>query len=587
MSWSDEVKKVLPKVLQANKEETETPQANTNYITVNMGPDEPLISYIKCPKCGKLVDKKRVVKRRYVCYECQGYFRVKTKNRIKMVADPGTFEEWFSEMLVTNPLGYEGYEEKIRETQEKTGLNEGFTVGTCKVFGERIVLGICDARFMMASMGHVYGEKVTAAIERATKEGLPVFLFCCSGGARMQEGIVSLMQMAKTSAAIKRHGDAGLLYTTILTDPTTGGVTASFAMLGDIIMAEPGALIGFAGPRVIKQTIGQELPEGFQTAEFLLQHGIIDGIVERSALKKTIYFLVKTHQCQGKSTWSAFSGEKEAFVLSEILKEQAWKQEPKSAWDKVRAVRQVERPSALDYMSHIFDYFVELHGDRSFLDDAAIVGGIAFLDGQPVTVIADVKGKTMKECQMRNFGMPLPEGYRKALRLMKQAEKFNRPIISFVNTAGAFCGLEAEERGQGLAIAKNLLEMSGLKVPVLCILIGEGGSGGALATAVGNEVWMLENATYSILSPEGFASILWKDSGRAKEASEVMNITAQDLKRLHIIEQIVPEYGGASDQTAEAIAGYMKDQMKAFLEKYQGKDGEEIAAERYDRFRVY
>ncbi len=395
------------------------------------------------------------------------------------------------------------------------------------------------------------------------------------------------MQMAKTSAAVKKHGDAGLLYTTILTDPTTGGVTASFAMLGDVIMAEPGALVGFAGPRVIKQTIGQDLPEGFQTAEFLLEHGIIDGIVERKNLKKTIYFLIKSHQCRGKSTWSDFQAQTGSFVLSEILKEQSWKQEPKSAWDKVRAVRKVERPSALDYMQYLFDPFVECHGDRSFLDDAAIVGGIGFIGSQPVTVIADVKGKTLKECKQRNFGMPLPAGYREALRLMKQAEKFNRPIISFVNTAGAFCGLEAEERGQGLAIAKNLYEMSGLKVPVLCILIGEGGSGGALATAVGNEVWMLENATYSILSPEGFASILWKDANRAKEASEVMNITAQDLKRLHIIEQIIPEFGGASDQTVEAIAGHMMTQIKAFLEKYQGMTGEEIAAERYDRFRVY
>ena len=183
--------------------------------------------------------------------------------------------------------------------------------------------------------------------------------------------------------------------------------------------------------------------------------------------------------------------------------------------------------------------------------------------------------------------MPLPEGYRKALSLMKQAEKFNRPIVSFVNTSGAFCGLEAEERGQGEAIARNLLEMSGLKVPVLCILIGEGGSGGALATAVGNEVWMMENATYSILSPEGFASILWKDSSRAQEASEVMNITAQDLKRLGVIERIIPEFGGADNKTSVAIAGYMKEHIKEFLEKYNGKSGEEIALERYDRFRSF
>ena len=253
----------------------------------------------------------------------------------------------------------------------------------------------------------------------------------------------------------------------------------------------------------------------------------------------------------------------------------------------MKAVRQVGRPAATDYMNYIFDYFVEAHGDRGFRDDAAIVGGVAFLDGQPVTVIADVKGKDIKECQARNFGMPMPEGYRKALRLMKQAEKFNRPIISFVNTSGAFCVIEAEERGQGEAIARNLLEMSALMIPVLCILIGEGGSGGALATAVGNEVWMMENATYSILSPEGFASILWKDSAKAEEASEVMNITAQDLKRLGIIEQIIPEFGGADKKTVESIGGYMKEQIKEFLTKYEGMSGKKIAEQRYDRFRSF
>ena len=542
---------------------------------------------IKCPKCKKMVNRDRVVKKKYVCYECGGYFRVKTTNRIRMVADLKSFTPWFEDMPVSNPLNYEGYEEKLAETREKTGADEAVTVGQCKVFGEDAVLGICETRFLMGSMGHAVGEKITRAIEKATELKLPVFLFCCSGGARMQEGIISLMQMAKTSAAIKKHGEAGLLYCTILTDPTTGGVTASFAMLGDVIMAEPGALIGFAGPRVIKQTIGQELPEGFQTAEFLLEHGFIDGIVRRENLKKTIYFLIKTHQCR-EGSYAEFRKDAEIhFELNEILKERSWLTLPRTAWEKVKAVRQVERPAATDYMEYIFDTFVEAHGDRYFQDDAAIVGGVAFLDGQPVTVIADVKGKDMKECQKRNFGMPMPEGYRKALRLMKQAEKFNRPIISFVNTPGAFCGIEAEERGQGEAIARNLLEMSALKVPVLCILIGEGGSGGALATAVGNEVWMMENATYSILSPEGFASILWKDSNKAKEASEVMNITAQDLKRLGVIEEIVPEYGGADKKSVEAIGEYMKEHIKLFLEKYQGMTGEEIAEQRYQRFRNF
>lgn len=549
---------------------------------------EPDMNLIKCPKCGKMVERDRVVKKKYICYECGGYFRVKTNNRIRMVADPKTFEPWFEDMEVSNPLDYEGYEDKLAAAREKTGLKEAVTVGRCKVFGEDIVLGICDSRFMMASMGHVVGEKITCAIERATALNLPVFIFCCSGGARMQEGIVSLMQMEKTSAAIRKHGDAGLLYCSILTDPTTGGVTASFAMLGDVIMAEPGALVGFAGPRVIKQTIGQELPEGFQTSEFLVEHGIIDGIVKRENLKKTIYFLVKTHQCNGKKTYADYRPNEEFhFELSETLKEQSWFSTPRSAWEKVKAVRQVERPSASDYISHIFDFFVESHGDRAFRDDKAMIGGLAFLDGQPVTIIADEKGKDFKECQERNFGMPMPEGYRKALRLMKQAEKFNRPVISFVNTSGAFCGIEAEERGQGEAIARNLMEMSSLKVPVLCLMIGEGGSGGALATAVGNEVWMMENATYSILSPEGFASILWKDANRAKEASEVMNITAQDLKRLGVIEEIIPEFGGADHKTTEAIAGYMKEHIKDFLRKYDGMSGEQIAEERYQRFRKF
>ena len=549
--------------------------------------EEKEVYKIKCPRCGKMVERQRVVRRKYICYECEGYFRVKVSNRIRMVADPHTFEPWFADLPVHNPLAYEGYEEKLMEAKNKTGLDEAFTVGQCRVFGEDIVLGICDSRFLMASMGHVVGEKITAALERALEKRLPVFLFCCSGGARMQEGIISLMQMAKTSAAVQKLGEAGLLYCTILTDPTMGGVTASFAMLGDVVMAEPGALIGFAGQRVIRQTIGQELPEGFQTAEFLLDHGIIDGIVERRNLRKTIYFLVRAHDCR-EGEYARFTPGKDFhFVLNEILKEKEWTLRPKSVWEKVRASRRLERAGATDYMEVIFDYFVEAHGDRCFRDDPAVVGGIGFLDGQPVTVVAEHKGKDIRECQNRNFGMPMPEGYRKALRLMKQAEKFNRPIVSFINTAGAFCGIEAEERGQGEAIARNLMEMAALKVPVLCIFIGEGGSGGALATGVGNEVWMLENATYSILSPEGFASILWKDSSRAREASEIMRITAQDLKQLHVIEKIIPEFGGGAASPARAIGEYLKEQIKIFLEQYRGMSGAEIAASRYERFRKF
>ncbi len=543
---------------------------------------------IECPFCGRELDKDKVIKRKYVCYECGYYFRVRTNNRIKMVADRGSFEQWFEDLVESNPLSFEGYEEKLEATREKTGLTEAVTVGKCRIYGEEAVIGVCDSRFLMGSMGHVVGERITAAVERATKLRLPVFIFCCSGGARMQEGIISLMQMAKTTAAIKRHSDAGLFYCTILTDPTTGGVTASFATVGDVIMAEPGALIGFAGPRVIKQTIGQDLPEGFQRAEFQVEKGFADGIVKREDLRKTIYYLIVANRPkEGVFRVRRQSEEDKRFMYTEILKELTWKSRSLTAWEKVKAVRQAIRPSAKDYMDYIFDFFVEAKGDRAYGDDQAIMGGIAMLNGQPITVIADMKGNTIEECQKRNFGMPLPEGYRKALRLMKQAEKFGRPIVSFVNTAGAYCGIEAEERGQGEAIARNLLEMSALKVPVLCIVIGEGGSGGALATAVGNEVWMMENATYSILSPEGFASILWKDASAAPKASEVMNITSQDLNRLGVVEKIIPEFGGANPNTVEAIGEYMRDEIVKFLDACEGKDWESFAEERYNRFRKY
>lgn len=555
------------------------------FISVNAGQED----VITCPNCGEDVVKADVVKKKYICPKCNYYFRVRTKNRIRMVADEDTFTPWCTEAdteKIANPLDFPGYEEKVRATREKTGLSEGVTVGKGKIYGMDAVIGVCDARFMMGSMGHIVGERIAQAVERATAEKLPVILFCCSGGARMQEGIISLMQMAKTSAALKRHAQAGGLYISVLTDPTTGGMTASFAMLGDIILAEPGALIGFAGPRVIEQTIGERLPEGFQRAEFQLAHGFVDRIVERKDLKITLYQILKCHANEGFANFDPMR-ENDSYEPTELMRERASREKAKSAWEKVREARQMGRLQTKDYINRLFDNFMELHGDRYFGDDPAVIGGIAWLDGQPVTVIGIQKGSSMEECAARNFGMPSPEGYRKALRLMKQAEKFGRPVVTFVNTSGAYPGMEAEENGQGEAIAKNLYEMSGLRVPVFTFMIGEGGSGGALALAVSNEVWMLEHAVYSILSPEGFASILWKDGRRAGEAASVMKITAQDLLRLQVIDGIIPEFGGADEEACESIVRAMKQQLKRFLTENRKRNGEELAAARYERFRKF
>ena len=550
-------------------------------------PSAPEGLWLKCPKCGEVVYRDDVKAHGYVCPKCEGYFRIGTRTRVRMVADTGTFQEWFTDLETENPLEYPGYEEKIADLQEKTKLHEAVTVGKCMVNGLETVLGVCDARFLMGSMGYVVGEKITRAFERATEEKLPVVLFTSSGGARMQEGIVSLMQMAKTSAAIRKHSEAGLFYLPVLTDPTTGGVTASFAMLGDVILAEPGALIGFAGPRVIAQTIGQKLPEGFQRAEFLVEKGIIDGVVERQELKETVWKLLNIHQ--DALQYIHYGDTQNVENLPEIRNSRGKTAEcdkkELTAWERVEISRSKERPTTLSYVQQVFDDFLELHGDRAFRDDGAVIGGIAMFGGQPVTVIGQQKGKNVKENIYRNFGMASPEGYRKALRLMKQAEKFGRPVVTFVDTPGAACGIEAEERGQGEAIARNLLEMSGIQTPMVSILIGEGGSGGALGLAVTDEVWMMENATYSILSPEGFASILWKDGKRAKEASEVMKITAKDLKKLQIIEKVIREPEPANEENLPEIAEEIREDMDGFLRKSCQKTREQIVEERYERFR--
>lgn len=530
----------------------------------------------KCNKCGAAILTEEVKSAGYICPKCQGYFRVHAYERIRMTVDEDSFEEWEKDMEFVNPLEFKGYEEKVKSLKEKTGLSEAVVTGKASIEGNPAVIAVCDGRFLMASMGQVVGEKITRAVERATKEQLPVIIFACSGGARMQEGIVSLMQMAKTAAALKQHSDAGLLYVSVLTDPTTGGVTASFAMLGDVILAEPKALIGFAGPRVIEQTIGEKLPKGFQRSEFLLEHGFIDRIVERKEMRTVLGNILQMHHTAQNHVIQK--------PVQTVEKERQSVQE-KDAWERVTISRKNDRPVGQDYIRILFSDFLEFHGDRCYGDDPAIIGGIARFAGIPVTVIAQAKGKSTKENVAHHFGMPSPEGYRKALRLMKQAEKFKRPILLFVDTPGAFCGIEAEERGQGEAIARNLFEMSSMKVPVLSVVIGEGGSGGALALAVADEVWMLENAIYSVLSPEGFASILWKDSKRASEAAEVMKLTAADLKKLGVIEAVIAEPEVYTEETMQSVVFVLQKKITEFLDTHCNFSPEELAVQRYERFR--
>ena len=567
----------------------------------------------RCNKCGKGIFTEDYKKNLYICPKCGGYLRMPAQKRIEFLTEADSFEEWDTGLSTENPLHMIGYPDKIKALQDKTKLDEAVITGKARIGENEVALMVMDGRFLMASMGEVVGEKIARGVERATKEKLPVIIFTCSGGARMQEGMTSLMQMAKTSAALKRHSDAGLLYITVLTDPTTGGVTASFAMLGDIILAEPKALIGFAGPRVIEQTIHKKLPKGFQRSEFLLKHGFIDKIVERKDMKTVLEQILIMHRLTTKHSGivkntgavseintdlntvnpsskredvqavsNKNAGKSRKQKLSLAQKKRAGK---KTAWERVLTSREKDRPVGEDYIYGLFEEFIEFHGDRNFGDDAAICGGIAYFQGKPVTVIAQMKGKSTAENIERNFGMPEPEGYRKALRLMKQAEKFHRPIICFVDTPGAFCGMEAEERGQGEAIARNLYEMSALKTPILSVLIGEGGSGGALAMAVADEVWILENAVYSILSPEGYAAILWKDGSQAARAAKAMKLTSYDLYKAGFVEKIIPEPEGYTLDSIINVFDNLEENISIFLKNSKSMTEEERVEQRYQRFR--
>ena len=567
----------------------------------------------RCNKCGKGIFTEDYKKNLYICPKCGGYLRMPAQKRIEFLTEADSFEEWDTGLSTENPLHMIGYPDKIKALQDKTKLDEAVITGKARIGENEVALMVMDGRFLMASMGEVVGEKIARGVERATKEKLPVIIFTCSGGARMQEGMTSLMQMAKTSAALKRHSDAGLLYITVLTDPTTGGVTASFAMLGDIILAEPKALIGFAGSRVIEQTIHKKLPKGFQRSEFLLKHGFIDKIVERKDMKTVLEQILTMHRLTTKHSGIV----KNTGVVSEIKTDlntvnpsskredvqaasnknagksrkqklslaQKKRAGEKTAWERVLTSREKDRPVGEDYIYGLFEEFIEFHGDRNFGDDAAICGGIAYFQGKPVTVIAQMKGKSTAENIARNFGMPEPEGYRKALRLMKQAEKFHRPIICFVDTPGAFCGMEAEERGQGEAIARNLYEMSALKTPILSVLIGEGGSGGALAMAVADEVWILENAVYSILSPEGYAAILWKDGSQAARAAKAMKLTSYDLYKAGFVEKIIPEPEIYTLDSIINVFDNLEENISVFLKNSKSMTEEERVEQRYQRFR--
>jgi acetyl-CoA carboxylase carboxyl transferase subunit beta len=526
----------------------------------------------------------------------KAHARIIIKSHVAEVLDPKSGTRLFGDLTTNDPLGFPEYAEKVANLAKRSGYADAVLCEKGTIEGEAVICVELLSEFLMGSMGVVVGETVTRAAEYALERQLPLIIFSASGGARMQEGMFSLMQMAKTSAAIQRLGEGGIPYISVLTHPTTGGVTASFALLGDVILAEPHALIGFAGPRVIEQTIGAKLPEGFQSAEFQLSHGFVDAIIERAHMREALIQLLRLHRKTGVDKRDNVgdaddvgSGDSEDNVdsgggnpASNSSNNNAF-----TPHQEVACARRGDRPHLRDFIDGLFTDFFETHGDRLFGDDRSLICGIANFEGLPVTVAGHVKGSDLNENIACNFGMPHPEGYRKFQRAIAQAEKFGRAVITFIDTPGAYPGAEAEQRGQGEAIARCLYELSHVAIPIIVVVTGEGGSGGALALGLGDCVVMFEHAVYSVLSPEGFASILWKDARRAKEAAEVMKLTAGDLLAFGMTDAVLPEpEGSAAAAPAKAVAS-LKPYIRKALAHLGALDTDELLTRRYERYRRF
>jgi acetyl-CoA carboxylase carboxyl transferase beta subunit/acetyl-CoA carboxylase carboxyl transferase alpha subunit len=589
--------------------------------------------WTKCPTCSTMLFNKQLDKNLRVCTTCGHHFRLSAEARLGHLLDHGTWTERDAGLQSVDALGFvdqKPYPDRLAAAQTATGMRDAALWGTGAIAGTEIAICVMDFGFMGGSMGAVVGEKVARAAEHALAARVPLIVVSASGGARMQEGTLALMQLAKTLAALERLRAGGVPYISVLSDPTTGGVFASFAAVGDVNIAEPDALIGFAGARVTAGTIAAELPPGFQRSEFLFSHGFVDRVVPRAELHDELASILRLLPARGSFTQPepiedsvpAFRPFSFLTTIADRVGELANGDSQSSdgsdtpasppatvpavapdgativptttlpptsrddVWARVQLARNLGRPRTLEFVDAMADEFIELHGDRLFGDDAAIVAGLARIDGRRIVVIGQQKGADTEENIRRNFGMPHPEGYRKAMRVMELAEQARLPVVTFVDVPGAHPGPESEERGIAEAIARSIGLMSRLRTPIVTVITGEGGSGGALAIAVGDVVIALENAVYSVISPEGCASILWRTPDEAATAAAAMRMSAADQHALGVIDIVVPEPGAGAHaepvQTAERLKAIILDRLDAL----SALTIDELVDQRYRRYRA-
>ncbi len=510
-----------------------------------------------------------------VCPRCRFHYSMPARDRIESLADPGSFKEINRTVTSLDPLSFSSrtsYKQSVFRDQRRTGLTEAAVTGTCSIGGSTTVLIVLDFGFMGGTMGCVVGEKVALAFEYAARRKQPVVAVVTSGGVRIQEGVLSLMQMAKTAMAANRLAESGLPFISILANPSTGHAYASFASLADIIIAEPGAIVGLASMRAIKDSAGDQSSTDVHTAEAHLQHGMIDAVVDRTRSKDTLAALLDMLMSKYQLT-------------RRDKQDKPVYQEPTSsvvAWEAVKLARHPDRPTSLHYMSQMVTNFVELHGDRVFGDDVSVVWGLGQIGGQTAVIIGQ-EGRN--DGDERHGGRTSPEGFREVQRAVRLAGKFDIPIVTLIDTPGPNVGLESEQRGLGSAIAKTMAEVAGAQVPSIAVIIGEGGSEGALPLAIVDRVLMFENAIYSVISPEDAASLIYQDAARADEAAEALRLTAYDCYELGIVDVVVQEPTGGAHANPQEAARHLRRVLLQELSELQTGSRKRLLQSRYKKFR--
>ena len=529
----------------------------------------------QCLLCEEPISQSEAYLKYRVCPFCRFHYTLSARQRIQLLADPRTFKETHKFLSSVFPLSFSSkgtYQTMLSKSQSRTGLTEAAVTGRCKIDGIETAIVVLDFGFMGGSMGSVVGEKIALALEEAAKKDLPLIALVTGGGTRTQEGVLSLMQMAKTVTAANRLKEKGLPFLVVLANPSTGQAYASFANLADVIFAEPGSLIGLSPLRTLQGLSKQPLPLDAHTSEAHLAHGLLDNVIDREGLHARIATVLKI-----------LTGQKsEHDDLKDLLKTEVDPPKEPEAWEAVNVARHAERPSAMVYMRSILEPFVELHGDRLNSDDRSVIGGIGYLLGEPIAIIGQQRRPPINGEKYHVY----PDGLRKAQRIINLATRFKLPLITLVDTQGADPGLEAEEQGIGNAIANTLSLMLDVPTPVITVIIGEGGSEGALALGLSDRTLMQQYAIYSPISMNRyFGNNYPEEQTIDRQAAETMMLTAQDCEYLGIIDHVIPEPEmGAHDNPREASRN-MQLALTKTLARLSKQSENKLLKSRYKRFR--